>query len=204
MALPATDAFTGTDGTSLPTYSSNWTNHTLGMEIQSNRANGLNGGYQSNSAWWNADTFASAHYSKGTYAGTATLGQAPSICVRAQSGAQSFYYAFCDNTTCYAGECIAGTGTDWDSGQSVSINNTVELRIDATTTTTVYLYIAGSLIATFTNKNALSDGAAGVAMFNDSNVVGIDNWEGGNTAGTPAPPKGKSVYTQAVRRAAFY
>lgn len=204
MTLPATDTFTGTNGTLLPTYNASWTNASNRMAIQSNRASGYDSGNVVDMAYWNADSFNAAHYSKGTYGGTATSGKAPGPAVRCQAGAVSLYQAFCDTTTCYAGQTVANVPTDWDSGQTVAIGDVVELRIDANVTTTVYLYIAGSLKATYTSKSTLSGGAAGVCMFNSAAAVGVDDWEGGNTGGAAAPPPPQHAYLQAVQRAAFY
>lgn len=192
MALPANDTFTGTTGTNLSAYSANWTDSSNPMEIQSNKACGTVGSNSANMSWWDADSFASAHYSKGTYAGATSSNDGPGPAVRCQPSALSFYYTFCDTTTCYTGQVIAGSPTDWDSGHTVAINDVIELRIDVTVTSTVYFYRNSSLVATYLLKTALSNGAAGVGMFNAGSNPGVDNWEGGDVGG------GGTLYTSTI------
>ncbi len=60
-ALPATDAFTAADGTSLTTYSANWTHNAgSGFAIWSNAVYCTNGG--DGLAHWNADAFNNNQY----------------------------------------------------------------------------------------------------------------------------------------------
>ena len=176
MALPATETFTGTNGTSPP--NADWTNKTNGIQIQSNAFTGTAGAVCA--AFWDTDAFDDKHYAKAkcTTVGIDSVG--PSI--RIQSGANSCYYCLrSQDGKVYNGELVAGTPTDWDAGLTAPAAGTVlELWVDATTATTILYKEAGVTKATYTGKNALSGGAAGVSAW-DTGARG-DDWEGGNVA----------------------
>jgi hypothetical protein len=191
-----TDAFTNSDGVSLASHNANWVVPTggSGLEIHANSASAITG--STHSANYYNQTFADKHYSKVLMLSSGVFAIAgPAI--RIQSGANSFYYAYIDagTGTVYAGECISGTGTDWDAGQSgFSLTDEIELAIDATTSTTVHLKKNGTIVQTYTGKSALSGGRAGVAAYFTNS--GIDSWEGGDVAGGGAPvaPLAASYY----------
>jgi hypothetical protein len=180
MALPATEAFTGVDHTSPP--NSNWTNKTNGIQIHTNGFAGVTTDV-CNCAFWNADAFNDKHYAK---CKTGASGTGPSIRI-ATGAANSFYYLFSfDADKNYAGECVTGTPTDWDSGQThTHAGDVIELHVDGTTATTIHYKVAGSIIATYTLKSALSGGAAGVGAWGGGTISMGDDWEGGNVGGGP-------------------
>ena len=55
--------------------------------------------------------------------------------------------------------------------------------------TTIYAKVNGSVIATFTSKNALTGGFSGLLLF-DSGTFGVDSWEGGDVTGTTTVKRG--------------
>jgi|SRR6185295_356540 len=198
MALPATDSFNGTFNDTLTTYSANWSNVvgtiriTISPGIRPDNASNFSG-YR-----WNADTFADKHYAKGVATDVspgvnASAGVGPAI--RCQSGASSFYYCvtFGTGPKAFNGECITGTGTDWDSGQTIAAGDTIEIGVDPTTATTILFKRNGSLTATYTSKSALSAGSAGVCGFDSDGGVQMTSWEGGDVAGGGGGAASKGV-----------
>lgn len=182
-----TDTFTGTDGTELPTYNVKWVTPSGGtaMEVLGGTATGTVSGGVFNSNYYN-DTFADKHYAIGTLA-VGLDGGFHGITIRAQANGD-FFYAIVEVGTCFAGEYVGGTGVDWDGGQSGwAGGDTVELHVDATTSTTVHLKRNGTIIQTYTGKNALTGGKAGVVSINVVDGTGINAWEGGDVGGAAAP-----------------
>lgn len=201
-----TDAFTGTNDTALTTHNAAWVQGTSSgvMEIQSNGCAG--NADASDGFYYYNQTFAAAHYSQCVLAaaGTESIG----VVVRAQTAAKSCYYAGCwaSGGLLFAGETIAGTDTDWDSGQvDPNVGQSFGLYIDETTTTTVYYKVNGATIATYTSKSALTGGKAGVWRFQGSTGTRIDDWEGGDVGGVAAAfiPLSR-IIRQAVIRASRY
>jgi len=181
MALPATETFTGTDGTSPP--NANWTNRMNTIVIQTNGFRGGSSG--GNAAYWNADAFDAAHYSQAKLVATSTGANARGPAIRIQSGANSFFYCLRDNDgNTYNGESVAGSLTDWDAGIAAGALSVVhQIAVDQTTATTIYYKKDGVTAATYTGKNALSGGAAGVCSFNAATTDYGDDWEGGDVGG---------------------
>ena len=172
-----TDAFTGTNGTLLPAYNAVWVN--IGddsLQITSNTAGPSAGGFCSN--LYNG-TFADKHYAKATILSGNYIGPAIRM-----SSSQNYYYCFAslgDNS--FIGEVIAGSATDWDSGQAtVSASDVVEIGIDPTTSTTVLYKVNTVTIATYTGKSTLTGGKAGVAAYGSGSGY-IDNFEAGDVGG---------------------
>ena len=67
MTLPASDAFTASNGTALQTYSVNWTIQNGGFTINSNQVGPAQSGAECG-AFWNADSFDNDQYSQATLA----------------------------------------------------------------------------------------------------------------------------------------
>lgn len=186
-----TDNFNGTGSILLTAYSANWLLPVGGISCQINSAGTAatgsdNGAFCAN--YYNT-TVASKHYSKGLIA---TRNDYHGVAIRVQSAANSFYYAIVSAAgSCFAGEHIAGTPTDWDAGQTGWVDgDTVELHVDAAVDTTILLKRNGTTIATYTGKNALSGGKFGVCTANALNGAGVDSWEGGDVAsGAGNPPQ---------------
>lgn len=180
----AVRTFTGVDGTDLPALDAIWATPTGGnsMEVSGNTACGTTLDFCCN---YDSGTFADKHFSKAiphasfaNYAGPA---------IRIQAGANSFYYAVRQNDgTVFAGQCITGTPTDWDSGQTgwtPGGSDDCELAVDPTTSTTILLKRAGVTIATFTSKSALAGGKPGVCSTQVTNSQSILSIETGDVGG---------------------
>ncbi len=175
-----TDDLEDTDGVDLPAHNALWVTPVAGitLEIQGGTACGTNSGGSFNSNYYN-NTFADKHYSIALTHASYSEYAGPTV--RAQT-TNSFYYAHMSNGgVVSAGECIAGVGTDWDGGQSGwTAGDTIELWIDATTSTTIHLKRNGTTIATYTGKSLLTGGKAGLESVNAMTVQQIASWEGGD------------------------
>jgi hypothetical protein len=177
--------FVGANGTALTAHDANWAIPTgaTGLQIRANTAVAFVDGVSSVN-YWNA-TFADAHYSKSVL--SASVEATTGCAIRIQSGEVSYFWAHyvASSTLVTAGEWVAGVSTQWESGISgFAPGDTIELAIDETVSTTVYLKANGATIRTFTGKNALSGGRPGVHGRNQS-FNGIVSWEGGDVAVTP-------------------
>src|SRR5574341_730268 len=138
MALPATDAFTGSGGaTPLTSYSANWTMNN--GAIQASRGstdNFFSNAASDNGAHWNADTFGNDQYSQITLSGVLGTHWAGAAARAAASGA-TWYAFFTDGTG--AGtevyKIVGGTYTTLGSTgtQAWSVNDTLRLEVVGTT-----------------------------------------------------------------------
>jgi hypothetical protein len=177
--------FTGTAGTALPTYSADFSTPSGGVSLElgaggTARAPASGGPECVN--YYNGSA-TSTHYAKCVIAT-----DQDNICgpaVRVQSGANSFYFARWIGYTgkVWAGECIAGSGSDWDTGQTFAEGDEIGLEIDATTSTTIYLKRNGSTVATYTSKSTLTGGKPGISAYVDTNNTGVTSLEVGDVAG---------------------
>jgi hypothetical protein len=198
MALPKTDSFTASDQP-LGTYNANWVSVTGSMSILSN---GVHGATASDfSAFrWTGDTFDDKHYAQIvlTDISTTPSSTGTGVGIRMQSGANSFYYCLPNKSgVVFNGQMVAGTATDWDSGQSgAAQGDTIYLGIDPTTATTVLYKKNGTLVTTYTGKSALTGGAAGVTGYDSQGDCFSDDFEGGNVnTGSSSSGVGSSTAT---------
>ena len=156
-----TDTFTGTNGTELSAYNANWVDAGDGvnMQINNNTVETTGGAFH---GYYYNQTFASKHYGKLTIKGGRFIGPA----IRMAAGA-NYYYCFGSvSSNSYPGQVVAGSATDWDSGQAqVNVGDILELAIDVTTEGTVHYKVNGSLVTTYTSKTALSGGRVGIAAY---------------------------------------
>lgn len=182
--IMATDAFTNTTGTALTAHNALWLVPTggTGMRIFANTAAAPTSGGPNTVNYWNA-TFADAHYSKTVIA--SGQDNIAGSAIRIQSGSNQFYYAryvgFLSKV--YAGQMVGGSADDWDSGQTFAEGDEIELAVDASVSTTIHLKRNGTIVATYTGKNALSGGRPGVSAYVDTNTTGVTSWEGGDVGG---------------------
>src|SRR3990172_5209024 len=108
-----TDTFTGTNGTELSAYNANWVDAGDGvnMQINNNTVETTGGAFH---GYYYNQTFASKHYGKLTIKGGRFIGPA----IRMAAGA-NYYYCFGSvSSNSYPGQVVAGSATDWDSGQA--------------------------------------------------------------------------------------
>lgn len=191
MALPATDAFTGTNGTQLETYSANWTINNGALDIQTNSL-APDSPATNSLAHWNADAFNADQYSQGTVVTQA--GVVIGVAVRVHASAHTGYTLNVEagNTT-YFQKFVGGTETLFDSGTGVA--NSSVLRIEASGTTITPLddgATPAGLVASQTDS-AIASGSAGVSGYDDGTTTRLDNWEGGNLGGAPAATRRYSL-----------
>lgn len=191
--------FTATNGTYLENIDPTpWVNihNAYGAEVQSNQLAPV--GYGGFSAYYYDATFASAHYTKIKFTAEASSsGDYVGVIVRGAAGGD-YYYSIRGGASAkvYNGESVDGTPTDWDSGLSgCSINDVFGLYIDASTTTTVYYKVNDATVETYTSKDALSGGRAGVCTNSSgaSRTARADDWEGGDVSSTLIIDKSDSI-----------
>lgn len=183
MALPATDNFTGVDGTQLTTYSGNWTLNSGDFDIQSN-ALAADGPAAECGAHWNADSFDADQYAEGTLVALADETIGMGVSARCDTGgAATFYgYYFEDTDLHWLFKLVLGVWTQLGStGSGASVNDVVRIEVDGTTITPK---INGSLDTDIgaQTDSAIASGAAGVSGFYDGTATRLDDWEGGNLA----------------------
>jgi hypothetical protein len=187
MALPATDTFTGVNGTALQTYSANWTIQCGAFAINTNafyaNASGAEG-----AAYWNADVFANNQYAQCAHAAEASTphtGPAVRISTAASAGTTNdTYYGFYANSIDrQIFKNVAGTWTQFGSnGASPALNDVLRIEVEGTT---IRCYVNGAGLVSNTDS-AIASGAAGISGFDTGTGQRSDTWEGGNLAGAGA------------------
>ncbi|MCB9135150.1 MAG: hypothetical protein H6636_06975 [Anaerolineales bacterium] len=188
MSLPATDAFTGSDGTELTTYSGNWTLNSGNFVINTN-ALAPYASVTEDGAHWNADTFADDQYAQIVLAAE-TSSHASGVAVRCHASAATYYGWYDDTTSCYMFKMMGGTWTQLGAALgSETVGNTIKLEVVGTTLT---YYRNGSSRATRTDS-AISAGYAGVSGYGSSNSSRVDDWEGGNVGVAAGQPTTKRL-----------
>lgn len=181
--------FVGTNGVDLTAHDADWVVPTSSftLEIFGNTATGTDNGGTFNLNYLN-QTFASKHYAKGTIP---TRQDYHGVAIHCQTTFNAYYAIVASDGTCYAGEIISGTPTDWDAGQTGWLDgDTVELWDDPTTAGTIHLKRTRSAVTTtiqtYTGKTTLTGGMAAVAAVNVQFGSGVSAWEGGDVAaGSP-------------------
>ncbi len=189
MSLPASDVFTGADGTALTTYSANWTLNYGNFAIYSNglRANGGDANTDA-CAHWNADAFNNDQYSQVNLValGASFIG----VSCRAAASAATFYGFVVAQTadTTYLSKYVAGTGTSLGTGSGAGLVANDLLRIEANGTSIV-AKVNGATHIGPTTDSSITSGSAGVSGNGTGTTARLDNWEGGNLGGS-----GKTFY----------
>ena len=184
MALPATESFTNSDGTSLTSHSASWTNAAGSFTIQ---GNALHCAVNVDSiAFWNADSFNADQYAECTASGL-TGAAYTGLAVRAS--ANNGYLAYWDSADCYIGKIVGGSWTQLGATITAPTASTVvRLTAEGVNPTTLTVYYGGASQTTRTDSD-LDSGAAGVSGYGTNQFVAaaIDDWEGGNLGAGPAP-----------------
>lgn len=181
MALPATDPFTGSNGTLLPSYSANWASNGGDLQIQSN-AYAPNTSTTEIGARWTADAFNNDQYSQSTLVakeGTAdyTIG----VGVRHAAAATKTYYGYYadGDATSYIFKEVAGTWTQLGATLGgVSVGVVMRLEVSGTTLTAKL----DGVTQTTRSDSSISSGVAGLTGYNTTAAQRADNWEGGNVS----------------------
>lgn len=186
MALPATDAFTGTDNTVLTTYSSNWSFNAGTFRIQSNAVR-PDTGATDGAAFWNADSFNANQYAQGTIvarSGGAYLGVAARC---AAAGVDTFYGYEADSADlAYLFKHVAGVSTTISTAAVFAVNDVVRLEASGTSLTCKRNGSADT-IGTQTDSS-IASGSAGISGAGGSTGARLDTWEGGDLAAAAGQP----------------
>lgn len=183
MSILASDAFTDSDGVSLPTHNANWATlaNFANLSIKTNGAgqttlNELEGNIWTGLSWPNDQ------YSKATFVTIASLEQF--VVVRGIITTRTYYAGGYDvndwNGNYHIWINNAGVSTDLaDSGIVPTAGDIIELDVQGTSLT---LKKNGVPIAAATDS-ALVAGTPGIASYhNASGVKLFDDWEGGDLA----------------------
>jgi len=180
MALPATDSFTGTNGTQIEVYSANWTLNAGAIDIQSNAIAPDNPTDESG-AHWNADSFSNDQYAELTLAALAS-GYQIGPAVRAHVSAATYYIYYTDGGATQIAKMVGGVWTQLGSDLANPANGSVlKLEVSGTTLTAYDDDVSqGSR-----TDSSIASGYAGVAAYGDNTTTRGDNFEGGNLGVTP-------------------
>lgn len=191
MSLPATDAFTGTDGTALTTHSASWTEMFPGSGGCSLSGNKVTGAFGA-AAFWNADTFNNDQYSQTVVDSSSRCG--PLVRGRQAGDATHDYYVALDDLVVSGATilqaCVNGSRTTIVSLASVPAGHTCRLEVQGTT---LRVYDNGVQVGTDQTDSNIADGSAGVCCA----VSGTqDTWEGGNLAASLTAAQQIGIFDQ--------
>lgn len=177
FALPATDAFTGTDGTALATHNANWTVRSGFYELNGNRllATGVVG-----MAQWTADAPADDQYSQITIQ-TVTSGAYMGVATRIHPTLQTYYFCICDSGSVNLQKYVSGSVSHIGSSPlSMTISSGAIVRLEASGTT-ISCKINGSTVLSATDSS-ITSGSVGIASYSGYYTY-MDDWSGGNLSG---------------------
>lgn len=212
MALPATDGFSQTSGSTqaLTTYSANWAIVEGGFNVPSGANAAAASALNYNTARWTADTFNADQYSQSVITSTLLAdGTFGGAAVRCQSGAVTLYHAHTDGSNVYVDKSVAGTksGLAGPLSQSFAAGDVIRLEVTGTGATvtlkvfraaaaspTVFTQI-GSDITDTAGDRITAAGSAGIFCydFNNAGNCRITNWEGGNLSSGDATVTGQTI-----------
>jgi hypothetical protein len=182
-ALPATDAFTGSNDTHLATYSASWTINQGQFDIQTN-AIAPDAILALSGAHWNADTFNNDQYAQGTMLHVTSYVYM-GVAVRAHASNATYYSFFGDSADgCYLERISGSTETEKGSkGGTFAANDIIYLQISSTTLTPKKNGSSTGTPGAQTDATYTS-GYAGLSGFDNAEMVRLDGWEGGNLGET--------------------
>jgi hypothetical protein len=198
MALPATDGFNNTGGSTvaLETYSANWTVVIGSFQVPNTTDDCRSTGSGITSlARWNADTF-DANQRVTAKISAATVGTYPGIAARLQSGSQSGYAILVSDDFYGFYRYNSGTETTLSfSTGTIAANDMIAFEVETTDASTVqlrYYHAPAATPTTFTLRGTYNDtsgsrittaGYAGVSGYGDNiSTCGVKDWEGKNLA----------------------
>ncbi len=184
MALPATDAFTNTDGTVLTTHSASWTFQNGTFSIQGNAA-AANTGAADSFASWNADTFGNDQYSQGVFL-TPTAGEYAGVACRMAAGTvDTNYHYYSESGVSYFQKIVTGVYTQFGTtGGGFANNDAVKITANGTTITPFKNGVIDSGVGGAVTDSAIASGSAGIGGFGVATATDsrLDDWQGGSIA----------------------
>jgi len=155
-----------------PALGSNWTNGINSLVISASTIVVGNTGAAENTAWWNANTFPSDHYSQAVIKADVDGG---GPLVRHQSGANTFYGCDTDGTGLQMWEVTAGTFVALGAAYANNTSVNDVFKLDATGST-LTPSLNGTPLAT-RSDSSITGGAPGIHCF--STAMSFDDWLGG-------------------------
>lgn len=177
MTLPATDAFTGTNGTNLVTYSANWSLNDGNFQIVTNAISPEDG--SECAARWSLDTWTADQYAEIAWLAIPTnyAGVGPAVRVNV-AGAATYYFWYVDPTDEYYGRFNAGTYTQFSSrSRVVAVNGVMRLEAEGTS---IRAYLNSVLqFSGPQTDSSIASGAGGIAGYGTEDTCRGDNWGGG-------------------------
>ena len=184
MALPVTKDFTGSDGTALTTYDSNFANNSGALVINTNGVCPNSSGNEIG-VRWGGDSFNADQYSQIVLvARTGDDNRFIGPGVRhAAAGTATYYFYYVSVNQRWKGKLVAGAFTQIGSTGGATATNDV-LRIEAEGTT-LRTYRNGALDTGVGGggshtDSSIASGAAGIAGYGTGTTLRADDWEAGN------------------------
>ena len=184
MALPASDSFTDSDFTTLPSHDANWVINDGSYYIVSN---GAYGNSADNLAAWTGDTFAADQYSEIIIqAATTFVYTGVAVHIATDASANAYYLYGSSGGATIGGEVVTGTWTDTSgSGANVVATDvlTLEVTVSGGTATLVPKLNAVEITAiTPWTSTAHTSGDAGLAHKGADSNSRADSWVGDDLA----------------------
>jgi len=182
MALPITDAFTDTNGTTLPAHNANWVQNNGAFQIQSNKVQSNSGGAET-CAHWVGDTFDNNQYAFITILANSTGDNGIGPSCRCAAGAVATYYGLYASTQgggwLQLFKNITGTWTQFGSNDfGIAGGEGLRLEVNGTTLHPTRNGAAPSF-GDFVDS-AIPSGWGGVTGYSGGTAADGDNWEAGN------------------------
>jgi hypothetical protein len=156
---------------------SNWTIQQNGLNIASNQVQGTTAG-QSNSGFWNANTFSPVQFAQSTITALNGTSDFPGVTVLASgSGASATYYDCVENSTTIFIQRVVNTATTnlTSTASSGAIGDLLRLEVAPGGALTCFKNGVSTLSATDTQ---IASGSPGLLI--SGNVATEKNWSGGN------------------------
>ncbi len=155
---------------------SNWTVQQNGLNIASNQIQGTS--TSSNTAFWNANSFAAPQFAEVTIAALNGVTDFPGVTVLASGTASttSFYACLENSINIYIQRVVNTSSTNLTSAASTGAAGDV-LRLEAAPGGSLTCYKNGAVALTFTDTQ-LTSGSPGLII--SGTVATLKNWSGGN------------------------
>jgi hypothetical protein len=192
-AIPASDAFTGSDGTNLSTYSANWVDAVGQLGINGNGViRDPDSALAQNYSHWaeGTDDFSDDQSSKATIVSGLAASEYALMMVRMQGtwGLVTFdaYYVYCNNSSCIIGEYQNTVSTDHCTGYTAPTNGqTIKLSAEGAGNVSLKFYINDVQDgATCTDTASyITGGQPGLGFIYTSASAKMDDWVGDNVSG---------------------
>jgi len=194
LSLPATEVFSGTDGTTPP--NANWTNMATGVKILTNACAAVTAAVYA-AAFWNADAFDNDQFAQATILGA--FNNTGPIVRAVSSGGDNYYMLDANDsgaTNTYLFKCIGGGFTLIQTfGVTFAGGDIAKISIAGTT---IQCFKNAGQIGTDSTDSALASGSAGVMA--NTITAGLDNWEGGNVGAASTTPRVPRAFRLVKRR----